>query len=470
MESIVHRRDITTALISGTAAAAMRVAQAQTPGATARARTAAEAAARVTPVDFAFVPGHVYRYGANDKPGTTDMTAAINAAAAVCRTGNHPLQLPGETMLVSDSLDFSRIYVFGLGSPFGGPSLIQASAREFDVVTTSGESVFHNFNVDGGNPRKKAGLKGDNFSLKARAPEHPYLISFVNVGSTNAKARGCYIERGGYTSFFHFHCLNAGLHALECFGVRDDECTTIRDYGSSQFSGTPNGFGIKLTQCACCAFRDSILEETHGIQLNGIDNRALVFDGVYQERTYGNQFISEGGGSAGIGLIVSGCFGGNSSIPFLKNWVDVHFMGNSNLATGAVPLAGRILQNDGGEQTLEATGDVTAASIKLGAGTYLVSGTVQARIDSGSGTLGQLACNLGEDAHAAGHASSTATGSFVTGAAEQTSSGGASDLRVNCSTVLLLQEASSVHLRAHIDLNGKAKVTYRGFLNAVLVQ
>jgi hypothetical protein len=465
----VRRRDLTTALISGTAAAAMRVAQAQTPRAAAR-RTPAEAAAGVNPVDFAFVPGHVYRYGANTKPGTIDMTAAINAAAAVCRAGNHPLQLPGDTMLVSDTLDFSRIYVFGLGSPFGGPSLIQASAREFDVITSSGESVFHNFNVDGGNPGRKAGLEGDNFALLARAPDHPYLISFVNVGSTNAKARGCYIERGGYTSFFHFHCLNAGLHALECFGVKEDECTTIRDYGSSQFSGTPNGFGIKLTECACCAFRDSILEETQGIQLNGIDNRALVFDGVYQERTYGNQFISEGGGSAGIGLIVSGCYGGNSSIPFLKNWVDVHFMGNSNLATGAVPLAGRILQNDGGEQTLEATGDVTAASVELAAGTYLLSATVQARIEEGSGTLGQLACNIGQDAHASGHASATATGAFVTGAAEQTSARGAADLRVNCSTVLLLQEASSVHLRAHVALNGKARVTYRGFLHAMLVQ
>jgi len=210
--------------------------------------------------------------------------------------------------------------------------------------------------------------------------------------------------------------LNAGLHALECFGLRDDECTTIRDYGSSQFSGTPNGFGIKLTECACCAFRDSILEETHGIQLNGIDNRALTFDGVYQENTYGNQFITDGG-SAGIGLIVSGCFGGNSSIPFLKNWVDVHFQGNSNLATGAVPLANRIMQNDGGEQTVDATDDVTAASINLSAGTYLVFGTVQARIDSGGGTLGQLACHIGKEAHAAGHASSTATGAFVTGAA-----------------------------------------------------
>lgn len=466
----MRRRDITTALVSTvTAAAAMQMADARSSAP--RGRTRAETKAGITPVDLEFVPGHVYRYGANTKPGSTDMTAAINAAAAVCRIGNYPLQLPGDTMLVSGSLDFSRIYVFGLGSPFGGPSLIQASAGEFDVVTTSGASVFHNFRVDGGNPQRKAGLSGDNFSLKARPPDHPYVVSMVNVSSTNAKARGCYIERGGYTSFFHFHCLGAGLHALECRGTRADQCTTIRDYGSSQFGGAPNGFGIKLTECVCCAFRDSILEETHGIQLNGIDNRVLTFDGVYQENTYGNQFITDGeAGSSGIGLIVRGCFGGNTTIPYLKQWLDVHIHGNSNLAAGPVPLGNRAAQADGGEQFIDDSADVTAASLHLNAGTYMVFGTMQARIESGSGSIGRLACNIGTDAKAAGQTSATSGGNFVAGAAEQSSHDGASDLRLNCFTLLLLESASSVYLRAHVRINGNAKVAHRGFLNAVLMQ
>jgi len=468
----VRRRDIPTALVStATAAAAMQLAEARTPGAAPRVRTAAETTAGITPVDFTFVPGHAYRYGANTKPGSTDMTAALNAAAAVCRAGNYPLQLPGDTMLVSDSLDFSRLNVIGLGAPFSGPSLIQAGSGEFDVVTSSGGSVFQNFRVDGGNPRHKAGLRGDNFSLRARPPEHPYLVSIINVASTNAKARGCYIERGGYTSFFHFHCLGAGLHALECRGTRADQCTTIRDYGSSQFSSAPNGFGIKLTECACCAFRDSILEETHGIQLNGIDNRALTFDGVYQEKTYGNRFITDGeDGSSGIGLVVSGCFGGSTSIPYLKHWLQVHMQGNSNLDMGPVPLGNRAAQADGGEHFIEDSDDVTAAALNLNPGTYLVFGTVQARIESGSGSIAQLACNIGTDAKAAGRTSATSGGNFVTGAAEQSSHTGASDLRLNCFTLLLLESASSVYLRAHVSIKGKAKVAHRGFLNAVLFQ
>lgn len=47
------------------------------------ARTAAEIAASVTPVDYAYPEGTVNRYGKNTTPGTTDMTAAINAAISV---------------------------------------------------------------------------------------------------------------------------------------------------------------------------------------------------------------------------------------------------------------------------------------------------------------------------------------------------------------------------------------------------
>ena len=40
--------------------------------------TAAEIAAGVTPVNYAYAPGHVLRYGTNTTPGTTDMTTALN--------------------------------------------------------------------------------------------------------------------------------------------------------------------------------------------------------------------------------------------------------------------------------------------------------------------------------------------------------------------------------------------------------
>jgi parallel beta-helix repeat protein len=43
-------------------------------------QTAAETAASVTPVNYYYAPGNVLRYGTNTVPGSTDMTAAIQAA------------------------------------------------------------------------------------------------------------------------------------------------------------------------------------------------------------------------------------------------------------------------------------------------------------------------------------------------------------------------------------------------------
>ena len=49
-------------------------------------RTAAEIAAGITPTDYIQPPGWVTRYGTNTTPGTTDMTAAIQAAATPATT------------------------------------------------------------------------------------------------------------------------------------------------------------------------------------------------------------------------------------------------------------------------------------------------------------------------------------------------------------------------------------------------
>jgi hypothetical protein len=47
-----------------------------------RIRTPAEVAAGVMPVNYAYLPGYIERYGNNAVPGTTDMTAALVAANA----------------------------------------------------------------------------------------------------------------------------------------------------------------------------------------------------------------------------------------------------------------------------------------------------------------------------------------------------------------------------------------------------
>jgi hypothetical protein len=76
----MDRRDISKALFAaaGSAVVAQR-AEAQSCTAPCYAQTPAEIAATVTPVNYAYAPGNVLRYGAKGD-GTTDDTAAFQAA------------------------------------------------------------------------------------------------------------------------------------------------------------------------------------------------------------------------------------------------------------------------------------------------------------------------------------------------------------------------------------------------------
>lgn len=248
-------------------------------------QSAAEIALTVVPTNFAYPPGHVYRYGTNTTPGTTDMTTAINTAANVCRQGGYTLQVPMEgKLLVSSSLNFSGCRVQGLGNAFDSTTGIQASSAQFDIITTTGFTIMDNIWVDGGWDGTTAGLSGDILSIKAVSPAHPYVNSFSNCNFQAAKKRGIYIERGGYTSLFHMHVLGCGLHGLQCIGVANtDPCTSIRDYGASQYGSTPYGYGIDLTNCSAMMFYGTIIEGTNGIRISDIGNRNLKFDGIYQE-------------------------------------------------------------------------------------------------------------------------------------------------------------------------------------------
>jgi len=465
----MHRRDISTALFASAAGAALLPlrAESQTCSAPCYSQTSAESALSVTPTNTAYPPGHVYRYGTNTTPGTTDMTASINVAANVCRQGNYTLQIPADTLLVSNSLNFSRLNVLGLGSPFGGSGGIVASSAQFDVITSTGLMTLTNLSVNGGWDNVTSGLSGDILSLKATAPAHPYLVTIINCSFAYAKKRAIYIERGGYTSFFHVHCLQAGLHALECFGLTTDACTTIRDYGSSQFSGTPNGYGIKLTECASCSFHDSILEETHGIQLNGtVNNEALTFDGVYQENTIGNAFFTDNAG--GRGLTIRGCFGGNASTPPFSLWQNIYYQGNSNLSQSPIPLAGRIFSNSPAWNVVTATSDVTAAQITLNPGTYRLNAKVQVIINNGSGTVTQLGCSITTNAAASGLSSSVSP--LVEGSDQTQSFGPNRDGSVSCYTVVQLTTATTYYLRVYIALSGSIVEGYAGTLRAELIE
>ena len=78
--------------------------------------TDAETAAGVTIVDYSKKPGNVLRYDSNTTPGTTDMTAAIQAAIDSTADGNGTVSIPAGTYLISSSLLVrNRTWIIGEG-------------------------------------------------------------------------------------------------------------------------------------------------------------------------------------------------------------------------------------------------------------------------------------------------------------------------------------------------------------------
>jgi hypothetical protein len=431
----------------------------------------------VTIVNYAYPPGHVYRYATNTTPGTTDMTAAHNTAATVARSGNYSVIL-GVNCLVTSSLDFSRVRVVGPGAPDPNNAVynIVANSSQFNVITSTGQSVFEDFSVNGGWDGSTAGLSGNAFSftnpVASGGNGFAYNIHLRNIRIGSAKRSMIYWEGGGYSSLWAVRGLTAGLNGLE---VNDGVgaafvTTTIAVGGQSVFSNTPNGYGAKITNGVSIGFRDVIMESTKGIRIDGINNRSLTFDNVYQELTSGSKFIDLGGGGTGIGLTVCNSFGGGAAIDPVTGWQNCHFYGNSLLTEPAIPFIDDVYQADGGETLTSTTGgvSVTATSISLSQGMWLLTGTLQT-VQSTASTLTQAACVITTNSAHSGLGNST-NAAFEEGASQTNyNPGSLMDQRQNCFKIVRISATTTYYLRARLVFSGAGNLAYRGFINAVKI-
>jgi hypothetical protein len=108
---------------------------AQTVGEVLYPRTASEIAASVTPVNYAYEPGNVLRYGTNTTPGTTDMTTAIRNALLSCPDGGHIYAPAGVYGVTSISLSGVSCGIVGDGSSHNGTD---ATGTVFKCLSQSG--------------------------------------------------------------------------------------------------------------------------------------------------------------------------------------------------------------------------------------------------------------------------------------------------------------------------------------------
>jgi hypothetical protein len=427
----------------------------------------------LTGLNVAYEWADVRRFGAICD-GVTDDTVALNRAATVARAayatsgGQNFIEFKGPgPCLVSASLNFSLIDVYAHGEW----KHIQATSAQFNVITTTGSTRIFSLRVDGGWDGVTAGQNGNILSATATAPAFPYQIELSSCIFINAKRCHIYIERSGYTSLHRMQCTGAGLHSLQIQGydLAGNPATTVTTSGSCQWGSTPNGYGIWIEYGANLVFTADIVESTKGIWIGG-DNRSLTFRGVYQENTSGGKYL-DWSTSSGIGLSVSGAFGGGASVAYNGSWQDVYFDGgNSNFGDPAVPFANRIKQVDSGQITTAVHGalSVTVASVSLPSGTWVITGTLQTA-DAGAANLQDASFVLTTDVSNSGAASGTST--FEVGTARVYAVPSGSTARLSAATIYQNQTAAPVtyYMRGFFN-NSAGTLAYRGEINAVKFQ
>lgn len=128
-------------------------------------QTAAEAAASVTPTNYANPPGVVDRYGTNTIPGTTDMGPAQNAAIAQMLRGGAPVRFLGGAYNIATAPAFGSVTTAMVPIDIGGignaTQLINncaaGTAASYDMNGRDGWYI-HDLLITGNSANKNDGI------------------------------------------------------------------------------------------------------------------------------------------------------------------------------------------------------------------------------------------------------------------------------------------------------------------------
>lgn len=253
----------------------------------------------------------------------------INIAADLARKVNKPLFLSSRCYNIMNTLDFSSITVWGKGTD----TLIKADAGEFHTIeVTSSTTSLNNFRIDGGWPEEtKPQLFGNAIHVKP-ANDSGWIgrVNLSDISIVRAKANGIYIERAGYCSLESVKVNVCGQNALEIYGFNGSNTTTTTNiYGSSIFSDTPFGYGIKIRNGIDINIVGATSENTKGVLITGNDNRNINITGLYLEKIIpSNDPIGIEVGGSGLGLNIINCYGVGTRITYNKSWYKVNLIGN----------------------------------------------------------------------------------------------------------------------------------------------
>lgn len=153
-----------------------------------KARTPAEIAASVTPVNYSYPPGHVYRYATNTAPGTTDMTVAFQRASLVSLNP----YAPNDTFKITGMISIRATQVWRLDNPIiniTGNTIVFSAADQINDWRILGGYTVVGDNTTGG------GIAGTGRALYVGGCNRYYA---ENVCARNIKGVGIYVDAGTF--------------------------------------------------------------------------------------------------------------------------------------------------------------------------------------------------------------------------------------------------------------------------------
>lgn len=149
-------------------------------------QTDAERLANVTPVNLAYAPGHVYRYGTNTTPGTTDMTAAIRTAFSI---PNVKAVLPGDTLYINSNLGVPLCgAVEGCGFSATIIKCGPAVTKAISLTSSTVDVVLSGFRISGNATAGALGIVMGDGSLSSNIKvDSLWIDSFTGAGAAGVK-------------------------------------------------------------------------------------------------------------------------------------------------------------------------------------------------------------------------------------------------------------------------------------------
>lgn len=242
--------------------------------------TGAEIAASATPVNYAYVPGHVYRYGTNTTPGTTDMQSAITTAIAVGAQGVEVL-IPPEVLAHSGTLawGFANLRVRCLGNA----TLKHTGTGVANSIDAGVSASLFNICIGSGGYLQELGNSNTTIGWYLRALGR----CDINIRAKNATTVGIEVDFAVLCMFRFGITNNDGIS----YTTQPPLGIVLTSRGASEpvsycsFPGlfaenlsATNSIGVVLSACLGCHFPNGSAEGCDiGLKVNGSPNNLNTF-------------------------------------------------------------------------------------------------------------------------------------------------------------------------------------------------